>query len=167
MKLLFAIERLLVRLETLLIVLFLSVMTILAFSQVLLRNLFDTGLLWGDQVVRHLVLFVGFMGAAVATAEEKHISIDALTKFLPVRVKAAAHLITNLFALIVCWYLAEAAFHLYLDEREAGGTIVLDIPSWVGVIILPPGYLLIAFHFAVRSFHAVMIMTGKEQPAAP
>jgi TRAP-type C4-dicarboxylate transport system permease small subunit len=166
MKILHVIEQFFVRLESALLVVFLSVMILLAFSQVILRNFFDSGLLWGDQLVRHLVLWVGFMGAAVATSEEKHISIDALTKFLSSRIRSIVHLLTNVFALGVCWYLAEAAFHLYEEEQAAGGTLVLDIPSWVGVVILPPGYLLIAFHFGVRVVHHFLAAAGQRESTA-
>jgi len=156
MKLLLGLERLIVRIETAFLVLFLSVMVGLSFAQVLLRNLFDTGLLWGDPLVRHLVLWVGFAGAAIATSEERHIGIDALSKFLSPRGKSASRVITNAFALIVCYLLADAAYSFFLEEKEAGGMLVLDIPSWVGLVVVPPGYALMGFHFLLRLVQSLM-----------
>jgi len=166
MKVLAALERFLVRFETSVLVLSLSLMVVLAFAQVVLRNAFDTGLLWGDTVVRHLVLWVGFAGAALAASDDRHIAIDALTKFLPPKVRHLSRVLTSLFAVIVCVVLADAGTTLLLDEMEFGGTLVLGLPSWVGVVILPPGYLLLAFHFLMKAFQNGLLAAGRD-PGKP
>ena len=38
------------------------------FLQIVLRNFFQTGLLWGDPLMRHAVLWLGCLGASLATA---------------------------------------------------------------------------------------------------
>ena len=167
MKFLRAVDRLLAKLESGLLVGFLAVMLLLAFTQVALRNLFNSGLLWGDPMVRHLVVWVGFLGAAVAATQEGHISIDALTKFLPARIKAGTHVATNLFAGVVCWYLAQASYDFLKSEAEAGSTFVLDIPTWIGGLIIPVGYLLVGFHFMVRVLESFLVAAGKASPPPP
>ena len=166
MKILLALERIIVRIETAFLVVFLSTMVVLSFGQVLLRNMFDTGLLWGDTLVRHLVLWVGFTGAAIATSEERHISIDVFSKFLSPRIRDIARIVTNVFALSVCYILAEAAYKFFLEEKNAGGTLVLDIPAWVGLIVIPPGYLLMGFHFGVKLVKSIVGASGKTAEAA-
>ncbi len=163
MKLLAGIERLFVKVETGVLVLCLSTMVILAFAQVVLRNFFDTGLLWGDTVVRHLVLWVGFAGAALAAVDERHISIDALSKFLPEKVRHGARVVTSLFAMVVCLVLADASITLLRDEMDFGGELVLGLPSWVGVVILPPGYLLMALHFLIRAIESIVVAAGGDE----
>jgi TRAP-type C4-dicarboxylate transport system permease small subunit len=165
MKVLAGLERLFVRIETGILVLTLSMMILLAFTQVVLRNVFGTGLLWSDTVVRHLVLWVGFTGAALAASDERHISIDALSKFLPTRVRSIAKIVTSLFAFLVCLVLTDASLSLFRDEMEFGGELVLGLPSWTGVMILPPGYLLIAFHFLVRVVQGILVMAGQGETA--
>ncbi len=153
------INRILVRIETVFLVLFLGVMVLLAFLQVVLRNLFDTGLLWGDPLVRQMVLWSGFVGAALAASQDRHISIDALTKFIPPRAQHIVAVITNLFAAAVCYWLASSAWEFMVGEREAGGELFLGIPSWVGLAIIPVGYGLLTFHFLLnmveRGFRAL------------
>jgi TRAP-type C4-dicarboxylate transport system permease small subunit len=167
MSFLRTLDRWLTKVESVLLVVFLSVMLTLAFTQVVLRNVFNSGLLWGDTLVRHLVLWVGFLGAAVATSGEGHISIDALTKFLPVRVKAGAHVLTSLFAAAVCWYLAEGSYHFLKSEAAAGSTFALGIPVWVGALIVPVGYLLLSFHFLVRCVESLLVAAGRTAPPRP
>ena len=70
------------RVEQVLVTILLTMMILLAFSQIVLRNFFATGISWGDSLVRYLVLWVGFIGAAIATREGKHINIDVVSRWL-------------------------------------------------------------------------------------
>jgi TRAP-type C4-dicarboxylate transport system permease small subunit len=137
------------RLETALLVTVLSVMVILAFLQVVLRNLFAEGILWGDTFLRHLVLWVGFIGASLATREKKHINIDLFTRFAKGKFKSFIISIINLFAAVVCWFLTSAAWTFVMDEKSFGTTLFNDIPAWYFQIIIPVGFLLMTFRFLV------------------
>ncbi len=150
MRIIRQVDAFLGRVEFVLLVVFLTAMVLLAFLQVVLRNFFDTGLLWADTIVRHLVIWGGFTAAAIASSEGRHISIDALTKFLPDKLRRAAQVITGLFAVVVCWFLAEAAWKFLMDEKAAGSDLVLGIQTWVALLIIPIGYLLMGFHFIVK-----------------
>ena len=70
------------RIEQILLVILLSALILVAFSQIILRNIFSTGIDWGDAFVRSLVLWTGFIGATVAAREGKHISIDVVSRWL-------------------------------------------------------------------------------------
>ena len=166
MKLLGLLDRFFYRIEYALIVLFLGSMILLAFTQVVLRNIFGTGIVWADTIVRHLVLWLGFMGAAVATSDERHISIDAFTKFFPARIKHAVMILTSLFAVVVCYYLGTAAWGYVLEERTNGGDLVLGIPTWVALLIIPSGYFLLAFHFLVKVVQNIVRVFSNETETA-
>lgn len=167
MKLLRALDRLLVRIETVFLVIFLGAMVILAFAQVVLRNVFGGGFLWGDPIVRQMVMWSGFMGAAIAASQDRHISIDALTKFLKGRVKDLVHVITSLFAAVVCYYMAQAAWVFMQDERQSGGELISGIPSWIGLAIIPVGFGLLTIHFALNAIeHGGDAISPPPPPAA-
>jgi TRAP-type C4-dicarboxylate transport system permease small subunit len=162
MKFLHLLNRSLVRIETALLVLSLSVMMLLAFAQVVLRNVFGTGLLWGDPLVRQMVLWTGFLGAALATNEDRHISIDALTKFLSPRQKQTVKILTAVAAGMVCLFLVGAAWDFLVAEKASGGEIFLGIPSWIGLAIIPAGYSLITIHFFVQAADNAVKRFSKE-----
>ena len=164
MKFLRALNRLLIRIETIFLVAFLAIMILFAFLQVVLRNVFSTGLIWGDPLVRQMVLWSGFVGAALAASQDRHISIDALTKFLSPRIKAFMAIVTNLFAAVVCYFLAGSAWDFLADERTTDSVLFLGIPSWVGLLIIPIGYWLLGIHFALNSVESGALAFGK-QPA--
>jgi len=155
MKLILALDRALAKFETALLVVFLGAMVVLAFLQVVLRNAFGTGLIWGDTLVRHMVLWTGFVGGALAAFEGRHISIDALTKFLSPRVRTGAAVLTNLFATVVCYFLTAASWTFLTGEMESGGTFILGLPGWVAMVIIPVGYVLIMIHFALKVFESI------------
>jgi TRAP-type C4-dicarboxylate transport system permease small subunit len=154
------------RVEGWLLVLFLGVMVVLAFAQVLLRNAFGTSLGWGDVLVRQLVMWAGFIGAAVAASEERHISIDALTKFLAKRWVHVVRVVTNAFAAVVSGFLANAAWGLVTSERQGPhGNLLPGIPEWVGLAIIPVGYVLIAIHFAINVAINALSVAGQGKDA--
>ena len=149
MKFLEKLNVLLERTETALLVTILMIMVIFAFLQVVLRNIFDEGILWGDIFLRHLVLWVGFLGASLATRESKHINIDLFTRFLSNRGKTISHIITGLFSAIICVLLTDASWTFVKDEQMMGTEIFSNVPAWYFQIIIPIGFLLMAFRFLV------------------
>jgi TRAP-type C4-dicarboxylate transport system permease small subunit len=150
MSLLRSFDRFLAKTETVVLVVFLGAMVLLAFLQVVLRNVFGTGMIWADTLVRHLLLWAGFFGGSIAAFEGRHISIDALTKYFPQRWKHIAGVVTNLFGAVACYYLAQAAWTFVRSEMEAGGEFLFGLPGYVGMVIIPVGYALIAVHFALK-----------------
>ena len=167
MNLVASVKRIFEKIETIFLVLFLGVMLVFAFAQVVLRNVFGTGFLWGDPLVREMVLWTGFIGAALAAGQERHISIDALTKFLSPRIKHLSSSVTNAFGAVVCYYLGTAAWGFMLDEQQNGGEVFLGMPSWIGLTIIPIGYWFIAVHFGLNIVdHITAVFSRAEKETA-
>ncbi|MEK6565541.1 MAG: TRAP transporter small permease, partial [Bacteroidota bacterium] len=134
-----------------LLVLLLAAMVVMAFLQVILRNGFNSTILWVDILLRHLVLWTGFLGAALATSSERHINIDAFTRFLSPRVRSVVNTLTSMFAVAMCWFLLDASVTYVKNEMIAGSTIYADIPTWYSALIIPIGFGLLILHFSVRT----------------
>lgn len=163
MKLLQKLDAILNKAEGGLLILLLTVMILLAFLQVVLRNAFSSGILWADILLRHLVLWIGFLGAALAASSDRHISIDALTRFLPERVKKGVNGLSYLFAAFICLLFFRAALTFLENERLDGTTVYADIPSWYAEIIIPIGFGLLVVHFVIRAIlSAREAIAGKE-----
>ncbi|CAI2718224.1 TRAP transporter small permease [Nitrospina watsonii] len=143
-------DDLLARLETTALILLLSVMVLLSFGQVVLRNLLGTGILWGDILLRQLVLWVGFLGASLAVRERKHIAIDFLPHFFNATWKKINRIAVDLVTAVISAFLAKAAWDFILFEKEGGSTLFLDIPVWLFQTILPFSFALIALRLILR-----------------
>lgn len=143
----------------------LTLMVLLAFLQVVLRNVFNAGILWADILLRHLVLWIGFLGAGLAASRHRHINIDALTRFLPERLRAATNVLTDLFAATICYFLFRASLTFISNEIADQTTVFGDIPAWYAQIIIPVGFGLLIVHFVIRALLSVQAALGKEQAA--
>ena len=162
MNVLNRLDSILTRVEGWLVIALLSVMVVLSFLQVILRNVFSESLLWGDILLRHLVLWIGFLGAALATSNNRHINIDALTRFLSPKLKLAASIVTNIFAVVVCTVLFNASLTFLSNEISDGSTVYGSIPSTYSEIIIPIGFGLIVIHFLIRIASTIRQLLTKE-----
>ena len=136
-----------------LLVLLLSGMIGFAFLQVVLRNLFHTGLIWAEPLLRHLVLWLGMLGASLATRQKKHISIDVVTRFLPPSMQRGLDLVCSFVSTLLCLLLLRASWDFVQDERVFGSLFVGAIPLWPLQLILPVGFALLALRFALHTLH--------------
>ncbi len=152
--------------EEAVVVVLLSVMVVLAFYQVAMRNLASGGFVWGDILLRHIVLWLGFLGGALATSYDRHINIDAFAHFMPERAKQFTAVVTNLFAAAVCVILLLAAVTFVKNEIDAQSTVYESVPAWYTELIIPIGFGLHAVHFVLRAaMKAVEALKGQEAAA--
>lgn len=141
-------------LEGSLLALMLAGMIVLSFLQVLLRNLFATSLLWIDPVLRHLVLWVGLLGAALASRSGRHINVDALSRLLSLRLLRAVRVVTNLLASAVTLFLAHACYKLVHLEMEYPREVFLSLRIWQVQLVMPLGMLLMSSRFLGHALDA-------------
>lgn len=149
--------------ETFVLVLVLAIMVIFAFLQVVLRNIFNEGILWGDILLRHLVLWVGFLGASLATREQKHINIDLFSRFMSDKGKLVVRFFTNLFSVFICYLLADAGWTFVRDEQMMGTVIFADIPAWYFQTIIPIGFFLMSFRFLTLALDNIIHVFRREE----
>ena len=145
-----------------LIGLLISMMTV-AVTQIFLRNLFETGIVWGDAMLRMLVLWVGLIGAMVASRLDNHIRIDLASRFLPKRLGGIAKSIVGGFTSITCGLLAYYSLQFVRFEFEDGGIAFAEIPVWLCASIIPLAF----FVIALRSFTSALIHSTHSEIPSP
>lgn len=159
---LFGLDRLMSKIEGFLLASVLLTMLFLSFLQVVLRNLFDSGINWGDVFARHLVLWVGFLGATLATREGRHIRIDALIKVLPKKALPIVYLFVNLFCIVVGYLLFRSALKFMLDEKMAATVLFQGFPTWYFILIMPVGFAIITFRYFLKLIEMLLEFGGKK-----
>jgi len=85
--------------------LFLLLMVILVFGNVVLRYGFNSGLAVSEEVSRWLFVWVTFLGAIVAMREHQHLGTDMLVSRLPAAGKKICLIVSLVLMLYVCWLL--------------------------------------------------------------
>ena len=145
------------RAEDGLLVFLLSAMILLAAAQIVLRNFLDSGFVWIDPLLRVLVLWLGLIGATVATRNNKHIRIDLLSKLFS---RNSHRLIQSVIGQISAWTCLVIAWFgmdwIRLDYTEAVTTFA-GIPAWTVEIIVPLAFALIGLRYLVRSFRSAQL----------
>ena len=143
------------RVESILITILLTLMILMAFSQIVLRNFFATGIDWSDALVRYLVVWVAFIGAAVATREGKHLSIDLLSRWLSGNARIAVQALSCMFSAVICGLLTVAAARFIRIEAQMGSTAFLNLPAWVPELIMPVTLGLMTLRFLMEMLYKI------------
>lgn len=147
-------------LETALLALTLGAMIVLAAVQIALRNFWGAGLAWADEALRILVLWVTMLGAVAASRDQRHVSIDALSRYLPGPIRGAAAILIHSFASAVCLVLAWNSWLFMADSRSADDRVLGgDLPAWMVQLILPAGFALIAYRYGVAALRRALTRT--------
>ncbi len=130
--------------------LIIAIMLGLAVLKIVLRYGFQMSLAWSDTMLQHLTLWLCFLGAALATCERRHISIDVLSRILPEKITRWSTLMVDCLALIVVGILAYYGFDFVIDEQSSEAVLIGSIPLWWAKSIIPVGFVLIGLHFALQ-----------------
>ena len=130
----------------------LATLIFLGCAQILLRNAFNSGWLWADPVMRHLVLWLGAMGAALASARMRHISVDALSRLLSPNLIPLRRLIVYGVTAITAYALLISTVRLVTDERAFGEVAFLGVRTWVLQLVLPVAFGIITYRTVLAIF---------------
>ncbi len=102
-------------------------------------------------MVQHLTLWIGFLGALLATRAGKHLHLSAIEAVPAGWPRLAARLFTSAVSTTVCALLAYASAQLVRAETEGARFIVPGVPFWWSMTIMPVTCAFMALVFAWRS----------------
>lgn len=151
------------RIENGLLVLVLTSMIILASAQIFLRNFLDSGITIGDELLRIMVLWLAMLGALAASRDQRHIAIDALTRFFSTRLAMLVALFVCVFVAVVCGFICRASFLLVKDAFIYHDTVLGGQPAWVYQSILPIGFGLMSWRYLIHAARRLRLMLGKAE----
>jgi TRAP-type C4-dicarboxylate transport system permease small subunit len=114
---------------------FMVLMFLATFANVVARYFFNSPILWAEEFSRYAFIWVVFLGAVVCTKHKRHIGIDSVVKALPSHVQLwvnlAADLLTLALMVIIIWY------GWILTRSATQITATLQIPQYVIYIVVP------------------------------
>ena len=148
--------------EDAVLVLILTAMIFLAAIQIFLRNFLDMGFIWGDEMLRMLVLWLAVAGALAASRNDKHISIDVLNRFLPERLSLVVKVIVHLFTAVVCGVVAWHSLAFVQTSYEFEDVLLGNVPAWILQAVLPVGFGLIAWRYSLFTLKEFVGLFRKE-----
>jgi len=155
MRIVRLIDRGLSALVTVLLVCSFTVMLALAASQVVLRQVLHANLPWGDLAARHLVIWVGFFGAALASRRGQHFHIGFIARLLGPKSQPWFHAAADIVAMGVCAVLVVASWTFVTVGLDPKATLFLGIRQATAALIVPGGFCLMAAQFVLRAIQSL------------
>ncbi len=153
--------------ETFLLLFFLTTAILLACSQILLRNFFDTGIFWADSALRVLVLWIGMIGAMFASRNKKHIRIDLLSHYLPALIQNNIDRITDFVTAFVCGLVAYYSIEFIQYEYQDGQIAFANVPVWLCQTVIPFAFSIMALRYFIFSILPKHLVTTDTDEASP
>ena len=139
------------RAEDSLLVLLLLTMILLAGFDILARSLFGGGVSWIPPLLRVLVLWLGLLGALLATRTREHIAIDLINRLAGPKTKRLMATLTLSFAAIICCIIAWHSYAFLAVSRDFGDIAFAQIPAWPLQAIIPFSFGLMGLRFIAQS----------------
>ncbi len=152
--------RFLGRVEVAVLALLIGTLIGLGVLQIILRNLFHSGWLWADPLMRHIVLWLGCLGAVLAATHLRHINIDVFTRLLPTALRPVRRALVYTATAIATFVLGLAALRLVMDERTFGDVAFGPFQTWHLQTVLPLAFFLISYRSLVN-----LLTSHEAQPA--
>ncbi|MFC2947666.1 TRAP transporter small permease [Virgibacillus sediminis] len=126
------IERLI---NILIIVIFVS-MTVIVFTQVVLRYVFDMNISWADEFSRYGMVWIAFLGATIGVKYGEHTRIDFFIKLLPkkgrVFIEITNKIISVVFLGVISYFSVTS-----LGDMMTMMTPSLQIPTGIVHLVIP------------------------------
>ncbi|MFQ6605635.1 MAG: TRAP transporter large permease subunit [Fidelibacterota bacterium] len=102
-------------------------------------------------LVQHLTLWIGFIGAVVATRHGKLLALTTTSIFVPRNRFSLGHWSAQVVSIIVVSALAYGAIDLILVEYRYPINIAPHLPRWTALLIMPVGFVAIAIQMGLKS----------------
>jgi tripartite ATP-independent transporter DctM subunit len=131
------------------VVTLIAAMAILPTLESLARRLFDASIPGAVLYAQHLTLWVGFLGALLAsTGMGKHLALARVERLLTGRAKAVARWYVATLSAGVAALLAYASLQLVIADTAQNSELPGGIPAWWSEVVMPITLALMAVRFA-------------------
>lgn len=132
--------------------------------QIILRWSGAGSLVWADEAIRLMVLWIAMIAGVAAAREDRHISIDVLSRFLSPRVRGVAAAIVDLFTAAVCFALAWYGGVMVQYAFEDDDIVLTGLPAWIFQAVIPVAFLLMGYRYMLWFLRrAAQNRTGEQQ----
>ena len=157
------------RLESVSMVAFMSIATVITAVQGVYRYGFNSSLFWAEEVVIYSIICMSFVGASMGVRHGAHISVDVLNAIASPRVNRLLHLVSAVLGIIFAGFMVFYGFQLFGKTMDRGQlTAALRLPmAWFYLPIGISGVLLIIRYLGLlQTMWSSPPMSHAEQLAA-
>ncbi len=138
----------------------LAAMTIITFIQVILRYVFNTGLVWALEATIYMFGWMLLFGMSYGIKKGSHIGVDVLVQQLRAEPKRIVGLIACVLSIVYGLIMLIGSYN-YVDTMMTLGVEAEDvaIERWILLLPLPVGFALLIYRVAQLGYQ---ILVGKQ-----
>lgn len=151
-------------LEDLLLAAVLFIMLALAITDIAMRLITGGSLIWIPPVLQVLVLWLGLLGALLASRSQEHIAIDVISRFVGPLGKKVCGISGSLFAGIVCAIVARYSIDFIQQAIEFDDIAFAQVPAWPLQLIIPFTFSLMSVRFFLHTVGFIRIANYQPNP---
>lgn len=146
-------ERALVACNRWLLILLLAAMACIVFANVVLRYTTGDSIVWAEEVARHMMIWVTFLGAGLVLRFGGHVAIDNLHRAVSTKNAQTIRAVIAL-GLAVFFVVMAVASSQYVYATRFQTTAATDIPISYIYAAMPVGFVLMLIHllFIARGY---------------
>jgi TRAP-type C4-dicarboxylate transport system permease small subunit len=136
------------------IAIFLAVMVVLVFSNVVLRYALNSGITLSEELSRWLFVWMTFLGAIVAMKEGAHLGSDTLVSRLSIKGQKVCLVVGHMLMLFICWLLFKGSWEQALINWETTSPVMEASMAYFygcGMVLACSGGLILINHL-IRLF---------------
>ena len=126
-------------------------MALLPSLELLLRAFFNAGIPGSSAYVQNLTLWVGFLGAMVASSEKHHLNLSTGMVLKHPRLKRLVNVLTTIVSATATSGLFWASLQLVRAEMDSPVKIAGWLPIWVVELVLPISLGMITLRFVAQA----------------
>lgn len=107
---------------------FITVTTILVIINIVMRYIFNSGIVWSEEVATGCFVWSVFIGAVAVFKHRGHVGVDLVVKRLPVCLQKVVLTLMDIILVLLNGYMAYLSF-LYIQTSYTKMTPVLGVSS--------------------------------------
>ena len=115
-------------LEDIVAAVFISITTVLVVINIVLRYIFNSGLVWSEEVATGCFVWSVFIGAVAVFKHRGHVGVDLVVKKLPEAMRRGVTLLTDIILVALNGYMAYLSM-LYIQTSYTKMTPVMGVSS--------------------------------------
>lgn len=139
----------------------LTIMSVLAFTNVLARYFFHASFSFSDEITTYLFVLLSLVGAAIAAKRHEHLGFTVIEDLVPPHIKRILNFISYLMAVIFTSIIFYYGILMVISQYTLGQkTANMQWPEWIFGSFVPIGAFFVLIRFLQILIH---IISGKNR----
>ncbi|WHH59858.1 TRAP transporter small permease [Petroclostridium sp. X23] len=133
------------KINEILVIISIFIMVVVVLAQVIGRYVFSHSLTWAEELTRFLLVWISFLGAALAAKRGEHIGIDAFVNLFHGKAKLILTIIDDVLILVFWIYVAVSGISMVIQNGDQFSPAI-QIPMNIVYLAIPAGGFLLAIY---------------------